>query len=262
MRIIHLSDLHFGTEVPGLLEKLTDHIHATPADLTVISGDFTQTASRREFRNARNFLTSLQMPYFCVPGNHDIPRADIVERMLNPYARYKHYICPTLVPEYHAPDICIAGLNTARRILPHWNWAHGAIRAEQMTALERCFQKSGAAVKICVMHHPLQAIEGTTFKTIIFGKKKALKALSDMKVDLVLTGHVHHGAATVMDMNGHETLFLSASTALSLRLRQSSNGYNVITISEDHIRAEIFTFMEEKFNCINTIDHNLRKDRP
>lgn len=254
MRLIHLSDLHFGTEVPGLLDKLMTHVRAQPADMVVISGDFTQRATNIEFAKAQDFIRSVGRPVFCVPGNHDVPRYQPVERMTAPFARYRRYINPDLAPKLRVGNICFAGLNTARRALPHWNWAHGAINKQQLDDLARYYGGNPGAARICVMHHPLQKVQGSDLKTVIFGGNYALRALQDMRVDLVLTGHVHHGAVTSIVSDAHETLFVSASTALSRRLRKSANGYNVITVTDEVIRIEIFTFMDDSFSCIETVE--------
>ena len=87
MRIIHLSDLHFGTEIPDLVKALALHIRQRPADLIIVSGDFTQIGSGDEFRLAHDFVHSFGIPVFCVPGNHDIPRFGLLDRLMHPYAR-------------------------------------------------------------------------------------------------------------------------------------------------------------------------------
>lgn len=257
MRIIHLSDLHFGTEIPELVKSLDLHIRETPADFMIVSGDFTQIGSREEFILARNFINSFDIPVLCVPGNHDIPRFDMTERLLNPYSKYRQYICDDLTPVFQSDHVCIAGINTARRILPHWNWAHGAISKAQTDRLHTIYEQSKAPIRLCVMHHPLHKVKDQHFKTIVYGGDRALEEIKKMKVDLVLTGHVHHASATTIEYEGHRTIFLSASTALSRRLRQSANGYNVITIQEETLKIEMFTYKDNSFSPLETITHDL-----
>lgn len=259
MRILHLSDLHFGTEMPELVKSLDLHIRATPADLIIVSGDFTQVANEEEFILARNFINSFGLPVFCIPGNHDIPRYNFAERMLDPYKKYKHYMNENLEPVLENTQVCIAGINTARRILPHWNWAHGAIAKSQTEKLKQIYDASKAPFKICVMHHPIHKAKDLEFNTIVYGGDKALDEFKKMKVDLVLTGHVHHASVTSLEYDGHRTLFLSASTALSKRLRQSANGYNVITLEDNTLKIEIFAYKDRLFNPLETITHDLAR---
>ncbi len=259
MRIIHLSDLHFGTEMPALVEALTQHVRETPADLLIVSGDLTQIASHAEFKQARAFLDSLGLPIFCVPGNHDIPRYDILERMCAPYRRYRRYINPNIQPTLETPQACIAGMNTARRILPHWNWAHGAIAERQLKELQKIYQDTQAPVRICVMHHPIHKIADGNFRTIVYGGTRALEAFGEMKIDLVLTGHVHHAATTLVEYDNHHTMFLSASTALSRRLRKSANGYNVITIEGQSLHIEMHSFQDSAFRLLHAVTHSINR---
>lgn len=255
MRIIHLSDLHFGTEMPELVESLSRHIRETPAHLIVVSGDLTQIASHEEFHRARDFIRSFDTPLFCVPGNHDIPCYNLIERMTAPYRRYRRYISADIAPVLKTPDFCMAGINTARRILPHWNWAHGAVSSRQLQHVRNSFEASGAPLRLCVMHHPVHEVANQDFRTIVFGGTHALNALGEMKVDLVMTGHVHHATATVVEHGNHRTMFLGASTALSRRLRQSANGYNAVTIENGRMAIEMFSYRDRNFVLQDTIRH-------
>lgn len=257
MRLIHISDLHFGTEIPALVQSLRDHVMATPADVVVVSGDMTQVASHTEFKRAYDFLHSLDLPLFCIPGNHDIPRYNLVERFADPYGRYQQYFGGDMMPILLSDNVCMIGINTARPILPHWNWAHGAISRRQLQALKHYYEQHPHKVRVCVMHHPLQTTMDENFKNIIYGRAEALQEIGDMGIDLVLTGHVHHAAATFMDFGQHRTVFLGASTALSRRTRRSANGYNVIDIANDVITMKIYSFQNEKFDLLENITHTI-----
>lgn len=255
MRILHLSDLHFGTETEDLQRDLIAHIKATPADLAIISGDFTQIGSNTEFKKARLFMDGLDMPVFCIPGNHDIPRMHLMGRFFDPYRRYKRHIADNLLPAVRLDGVTIAGINTARRILPHWNWAHGAISMAQLHHLKKEFARHPADLKICVMHHPVQKATDHDFNTIVYGAKRAMHALKDMGVDIVLTGHTHHASVTALDDENHRMVFLSASTALSTRLRLHKNGYNTIDISPHEISIKIYSYEKGTFDCQQQLDY-------
>lgn len=254
MRIIHLSDLHFGTVTEGVQRDLIAHIQAEPADLVIVSGDFTQTGSAEEFRMARQFLDGLNTPFFCIPGNHDIPRFGIRHRFFKPFSNYQRYISETLFPMWEKENVCIAGINTARAFLPHWNWANGAVSLTQLYYLENYFWAHPGKTKICVMHHPIHKSESShDFRTKVFGSERAMQAMKDMKVDLVLTGHVHHASITLLDEGGYKTIFLSASTALSTRLRMQKNGYNVINIQNGIIDIDVYAYENGVFGCIKSL---------
>jgi 3',5'-cyclic AMP phosphodiesterase CpdA len=55
--VLQISDTHFGTEQPVVVEALLQLVRQQPPDLVVLSGDITQRARRRQFRQAREFVT-------------------------------------------------------------------------------------------------------------------------------------------------------------------------------------------------------------
>lgn len=245
MRIIHLSDLHFGTQdahIVQALHKTIQHIHP---DMVVISGDFTQIANTREFEMAGAFLRALPCPFLAVPGNHDIPRYHLTQRFLTPYKKYKTFITPDLSPAFENGRVIMAGLNSARRALPHWNWANGAISEHQREYLRAIFTRpDDPRWKICVFHHPVHKADASPLDVTVFGRKRSLQTLQDLKVDLVLTGHVHHASITTRGDSSHQCVYLSASTALSSRTRGQENGFNLITLDDTTMRIEIFKRMD------------------
>ena len=247
-RIIHLSDLHFGTEDSQTIFFLQNKIMDLNPNLIIISGDFTQSASHGEFTTAQNFLTSLPAPYLCVAGNHDIPAHNLIERFLSPYRRYKKYISSQLEPQLRYDHIEIIGLNTARRALPHWNWANGAINEKQLEKIVNDPLSKGVKRRLCVLHHPVPKAEGSPLKVKVFGGKKALKAFEHSNVDLVLTGHVHHASIETFEKkNGRRLIFVSASTTLSSRTRSQGNGFNVIDIDDSAINIEFYQLASDGF---------------
>lgn len=71
--LLHLSDLHFGTERPECIRPIQKFCAVHKPEVVVVSGDLTQRAKFKEFYACKQFLESLNIPYFVVPGNHDIP---------------------------------------------------------------------------------------------------------------------------------------------------------------------------------------------
>ena len=98
MRIVHVSDLHFGHHDEALAAGLAADIARQEPGLIVVSGDFTQYGTEAEFIRAREFLDSLAVPVFAVPGNHDVPARNLIRRFLNPYGYYRTYIARDLEP--------------------------------------------------------------------------------------------------------------------------------------------------------------------
>lgn len=250
MKIIQLSDIHFGTENETLLEGLYQTMQAHNPDLIVISGDFTQVASNGEFQKAKAFMDALSAPVFAVPGNHDIPRYNLWERFSDPYRKYRHYITPDLCPVLRNDQMVMVGLNTARRILPDWNWANGAVSRIQLDFLEKSFKGVEDQIRICVLHHPLHKAEGVGLDVRVYGARRAMRKIEELNINLVLSGHVHHASITQIG----KTVYASASTAISTRLRYQENGFNIITIYPKSFEICHFTHDGTQF-----IQTNLRQ---
>ena len=225
------------------MSHLTEAVHSLVPGLVVISGDFTQVATENEFKKAQSFIQELGVPVFCVPGNHDVPRYNLADRFLYPYRKYKDFISTDLSPVLTQDNFIIAGLNTARRALPHWNWANGAISSAQLVKLDQYFKNEKHKFSICVMHHPIHKAAESPLKVKVFGAQCAIDKIHELEIDLVLTGHVHHASITVVK----NTVFASASTAISHRLRTQENGFNVIDFEGDIFEISHFVYNGEGF---------------
>ena len=259
MRIVHLSDLHFGTVEHGVLLALLRAIKEDGADRVIISGDFTQYATHEEFEKSRDFLNNLDMPYLAVPGNHDIPAFDLWERFFAPYKKYKEYIDETLCPHYEDDQVVILGINSARRILPHWNWANGAISNAQIERVKKTFKQNEARWTICTFHHPVHKIQDMPIDVTVFGARKMIDALRTQKVDIALTGHVHHASFQTIGDETHQTVFISASTALSSRTRGHQNGYNLIELDDTSLSVQTRVFDTQKKAFFTTQEYSSEK---
>lgn len=235
-RIFHASDLHFGKANPDCVQQLHEAINKTAPNLVVLSGDFVQIGSRKEFQLASDFVRGIRFPVFCVPGNHDIPRFSTWERFVTPYARYRKWICKDLCPVHEDDAVIVAGINTARRIVPHWNWSHGMISKSQIDTVIRTFREAPPEkARVFVCHHPLLTASDAPIDTIVWRGHDMAQALIDLKTELVLTGHIHHASVTT---TGGDTQLASigAASATSTRLRDQTNGFNVIETNESDIQ--------------------------
>lgn len=227
VRLLHLSDLHFGRERPELLEPLVALVGRLCPDVTVISGDLTQRARPEQFDAAAALIARLPGPVLSVPGNHDMPLWNPVARLLRPFARWRAAVSPELEPMVDLPGLRVIGLNTAD---PHV-WQRGLIRPG---ALARTCARLRAAVpgqlRVVALHHPLHQ-PAASGKTPMKGAGPAALALAEAGADVILCGHLHHWAAApyALREGGRALLCVQAGTTLSTRLRGQENDLNLIT---------------------------------
>src|SRR5689334_2326067 len=133
--IAHISDLHFGTEDPAVAQGLLADLCEIQPTLVVNSGDLTQRGRTSQFVAARAFLDRIPFPQLTVPGNHDIPLYDVVQRFVAPLYRYKKYITPNLAPRFDHDQFVVFGVNTARSL----TWKNGRISLDQIREIKAAF---------------------------------------------------------------------------------------------------------------------------
>jgi 3',5'-cyclic AMP phosphodiesterase CpdA len=248
--VAHLSDLHFGRDDPRAVEALRTDLVAASPDLVVVSGDLTQRARPREFRAARAFLAGLGAPVLAVPGNHDVPLYDVLLRFLTPLSRWHRHFAQPPEPAFEDDEVVLAGVSTARSNV----WKEGRISLEQIARVQALFRASPGKLKVLVAHHPFAPPEDLPRASIVGRSRIALDALAREGLDLVLTGHLHHGH--LRDLRDHfqslgrSILTAQASTAVSMRRRGEPNAYNLLALGRDGIALEVRGLGEGAFSSL------------
>ena len=109
--ILHFSDIHFGgPQAPNWAEAILAQIEAIKPTVVAVSGDLTQRARTSQFREARAFLNRINAPLIVVPGNHDVPLWNVVDRFFSPLEKYKRWITSDLNPVYEDDELLVMGL--------------------------------------------------------------------------------------------------------------------------------------------------------
>jgi 3',5'-cyclic AMP phosphodiesterase CpdA len=234
-RIAHLSDVHFGAHDPAVVAGVEAWLTAQRPALVVISGDFTQRARVDQYREAGAFLDRLEavgLATLGVPGNHDVPLYDIVQRFTRPLHRYRRYIDDDLCPWFESDRLAVLGINTARSL----TFKDGRISHEQMEIIRERFRDVPEdRTKILVTHHPLFEMpigEAGEASEAVGRQGEALDAVADAGVHILLAGHFHRSftrSARRMVRNAGPALVIQAGTATSTRLRDGeTQSFNLI----------------------------------
>ena len=235
IRIVHVSDIHFGCENAAALEAAHDLLVADPPDLVAATGDITQAGYAAEFAAAKRWLESLPCPHVCTPGNHDTPYWNVLGRLAWAFRDYGRAIGPDAFETVSLPGVKAVAFNTARGLQPRINWSKGQARAgDALEVCRRLAETTGLRIAIC--HHPLMEVTGGPMTGRVWGGRTASRILAEGGADLILTGHVHMPFAHPLPFADHRTYAVGAST-MSLRERGCPAGFNVIEADEACIRV-------------------------
>lgn len=251
--LLHLSDLHFGTERPACLTAIQEFCREQQPELVVVSGDLTQRARYREFFHCKQFLDSLNCPYIVVPGNHDIPLYHVWDRIFNPFTRYQLFF-GNMEMTLETEHFYVIGVNSIRRRYH----TRGHISLEQIQQIDQILKQAPAdKIKIIAAHQPFYTPPDDPhgIKDCPLLGRMALEVWSQSGLKALLHGHLHQSA--VFDLNslyhlgaGHPVLDIHAGTATSYRLHHAlSNSFNVIDKQAD-VRHYQFNLQQARFELL------------
>jgi hypothetical protein len=139
--LLQISDTHFGTEQPQVVEALVALAAQQRPEVVVLSGDITQRARPAQFRAAKAFVDRLGAPVLAIPGNHDIALFDLWARLTRPYARYAKVFGADLEPVHSSPDLLVVGVNTTRK----WRHKNGEVSTAQIDRVAKLLDRGQPA---------------------------------------------------------------------------------------------------------------------
>ncbi len=229
--IAHLSDPHFGTVLEPVRTALTARLKELAPTLVLLSGDITQRARTKQFREARAFLDALEpLPAFAVPGNHDIPLYNVLGRLLSPYRGFHALVQKKRETRTKIGDVEIFALNSTSR----WRHVQGTLDVGRIEPA-LLSGKSEAAVRIVAVHHPLDCAKVIDEKNLLTNRQDVMELFGRARIDLVLSGHIHDPFVTMSTIRYPEverSMIVSvAGTCLSWRTRKGApNSFHFIEV--------------------------------
>ena len=229
--VLQISDSHFGTERPAVVDALKQLSDAQRPDLVILSGDITQRALRTEFEAARAFVDKLNVPAtLVIPGNHDIPLFDLVSRFFTPYGRYARSFGTELEPIFESPDLLVTGVNTTRRYRHVQGEVSRAQRDEVATRLRRA---KPTQLRVVVTHQPVHVTREEDRENLLRGHEDAIRTWAAAGADLILGGHIHRPSISALHVAlpdlPRRVWAVQAGTSLSSRIRfDAGNSVNII----------------------------------
>ena len=230
--LMQMSDPHFGTAQPLVMQALARLAKDHKPDLLVLSGDITQRARTAEFAQARAFCDSLGIArLLAIPGNHDIPLFNPLQRLFTPYGRYLAAFGPELEPVVSTPLLHVIGVKTTRR-RRHKNGEVSAAQTARVVA--ELGRAKPAQLRIVVVHQPVHVMHSEDQHDRLRGWEPAVHAWSQAGADIVMGGHIHLPSLCDLSarVSGLERRLwcVQAGTALSTRVRAGNpNSVNLLS---------------------------------
>lgn len=251
---MHLSDLHFGTVDEAILQPLQRRIESEQPHLIVVSGDLTQRARPSQFREARAFLDRLPGAKLAVPGNHDVPLYNLVQRFVQPFGPYRKNFSGETQPEYVDEEIAAIGVNTARSAV----FKGGRINRAQIERVRaRLCSLDRHVTRMVVTHHPFDLPAHYPRRNLVGRAALAMAGLARCGADLLLAGHLHasHAGNTAARYRipGFAALVVQAGTATSTRGRGEANAFNVLRIERAAVTIERHAWNGATFSMGNGV---------
>jgi 3',5'-cyclic AMP phosphodiesterase CpdA len=254
LRILHISDLHFGKPyVPEVGEALLRIAPSLQPNAIVVSGDLTQRAKRQEFEEARRFLDRLPaVPRVVIPGNHDVPLYRIAERLLDPHRLFRHYICQELDQVLCLDGAVIVGLDSTA---PRRAITNGRLHRGQLDFCTRALSNTPPdAVKIIVAHHHFAPAPDYIRDQTMPKARRAIERFVELGVDIILGGHLHRayiGNSLDFFPGNHRDrgiIIIQSGTTTSRRGRgreTEKNSFNLVELDSNLIAVTHYMYFHE-----------------
>lgn len=242
--IVQISDTHFGTEVPEVVDVIKQAIAGVRPDILILSGDVTQRAHKNQFQAAKAFMDSVDAhTKIVIPGNHDIPLFNLFARFLLPYANYKKAFGARESVSC-VGKIGIIGYD-ATSPFRHTDGKLESAALKRLAGKARYMLPEDGILVACA-HQPLWTAWPEDISEAMIDRAKTAALFSEYQIDIVLSGHVHVPLITTTrdvypELKRHFILS-GAGTAISHRVRPGApNSFNVISIGEAiHIAKHVF----------------------
>jgi 3',5'-cyclic-AMP phosphodiesterase len=232
LKIAQISDIHCGHPMfdGELLGHAIDEIIELKPDLVVVAGDLTSEGYAPQFRQAKRFLDRLDgLEMVVIPGNHDLMNVGFLH-FRDSFGKSDSVVrIPFNPPGSGNPSkwATVVAINSAKPDL-----AEGEVGHVKYDWIRTAYEWPDD-YRIFVIHHHLVPIPGTgRERNIVWDAGDVLALLSEMKVDLVLSGHKH--VPNVWQLG--DILLVNSGTASSYRVRGYTRpSYNVLELDDEKL---------------------------
>jgi len=232
IKIAQISDIHCGHPMfdGELLDHAIEEIIEAKPDLVVVAGDLTSEGYAPQFRQAKRYLDRLDgLEKVVVPGNHDLMNVGFLH-FRDSFGKSDSVVRIPFKPRGETNPTrwaTVVAINSSKPDL-----AEGEVGHVKYDWIRKAYEWPDD-YRIFVIHHHLVPIPGTgRERNIVWDAGDVLALLSEMKVNLVLSGHKH--VPNVWQLS--DMLLVNSGTASSYRVRGYTRpSYNIIEIDGENL---------------------------
>ncbi len=252
MKIIQISDLHFGMNQTEIIEYFLEDLASIKPDVIIISGDLTQRATEEHYQLFQKFLKLLPVAQvLIVPGNHDIPMYNPIERLLYPFSRYKEFVSPQLESSYMNKEVNILGVNSATP----YKVKDGRLGERTIKRIKNHFSATDNQLNILFFHHNLNYFSGMHHP--LNNAEEFIEYLKESPIHIVCTGHLHYATLKLITKNHQgQCAILHAGSLLCERTKDGKNSYYLIESDQLKCKIEWRVFENNAFSSHQTHEVN------
>ncbi|MEE9342004.1 MAG: 3',5'-cyclic-AMP phosphodiesterase [Gammaproteobacteria bacterium] len=234
INVLQLTDTHLfkakggkllGLDTDHCLDKIVEHIleHEQP-DLVLATGDLTHDASPAAYARFKNSMARLDVPVYCLPGNHD--ESKLLMNALNDGSIYSQKSLLT------SNGWRILFLDTT---IPGSEAGH--LKQEELNFVEKSLStETNHPVLIC-LHHPLAHIASEWLDSMAIDNGDELLTIAEQhqQVRAVICGHIHQELQTQ-----HQNVQLLGTPSTCVQFLPRSKGFAVEEIPPGYRRLKLF----------------------
>ncbi len=204
-----ISDPHMGMGEPAntnkmfhynqdvlrwIIEEINDR---SDIDFVLVLGDITKDSEPINHVIAKDNLDKLNMPYFVIPGNHDVNKTSVkgmkngIEDFVKTYQGHGYQGEKSWYSVDPSPGLHLVALDSASDLNLSDTWG-GNIFQEQLSWLESDLNQSKDKTIIVMSHHALINHTGKNDSNWYIGDRSRVKdILREYGAQIVFTGHLH-----------------------------------------------------------------------
>ncbi len=215
IRVIQITDTHIfesaddhfdGVNTTESLSTVITHIkqQREQIDLVIVSGDLVHDPVSSAYLKLRHLLDKLELPVFCLPGNHDDPV--LMHKLLN----------QQLIATQKLVDANHWGIILLDTFLK--NSHSGRLQLSELEFLEQSLEQfKDKSVLVCLHHPPISVASPWMDAMKLENHEDLFNVLDKFKnVRSVIWGHIHQ---VIMEKRGDILMYGSPSTCVQFKPR-------------------------------------------